>query len=191
MNRAVFLDRDGVLNEAILRDGHPFPPRSIQELKIYADAGAALNRLRDAGFLLIVVTNQPDVARGTQTREAVGEINTALRVALPISDVFVCWHDDSDACACRKPKPGLLLEAAKSRQIEIAQSFMIGDRWRDIDAGAAAGCRTVLIERNYRERSPQNEPDFRTASLSAAVDWILSNAESSDEQSEPVRDISA
>lgn len=172
MKRAVFLDRDGVLNEPLLRDGRPYPPHSLEQFKLYADA-AAVQRLKDAGFVLIVVTNQPDVARGTQRRETVDGMNALVRAALPIDDFFVCWHDDADSCNCRKPKPGLLLQAAALWDIDLAGSFMVGDRWRDIEAGAAAGCRTVLIDRNYNERSPQSPPDFRTRSLAGAVECIL------------------
>jgi D-glycero-D-manno-heptose 1,7-bisphosphate phosphatase len=170
---AVFLDRDGVLNEAIVRAGNPYPPKDLGELKIFPDAAAALHRLKQASFLLIVVTNQPDVSRGTQTREAVEALHVAIRSTLPIDAFFVCWHDDQHACECRKPKPGLLLEAARQYAIDVRRSFLIGDRWRDVDAGRAAGCRTIHIDRHYSERSPQSPPDCRAASLTEAVDWIL------------------
>jgi D-glycero-D-manno-heptose 1,7-bisphosphate phosphatase len=171
MNRAVFLDRDGVLNEAVMRNGRPYPPGSLAELNLIPDT-TLLGRLKDAGFLLIVITNQPDVARHTQDRGTVEAINAAIGAALPIDEFFVCWHDDADSCDCRKPKPGLFFEAAARREIDLGRSFMVGDRWRDIDAGAAAGCLTVLIDRNYAEKLSQN-PDFRTGSLAAAIDWIL------------------
>ncbi len=172
LSRAVFLDRDGVLNEPVIRDGRPYPP-SLENLKIYPGAPEALGRLKQAGFLLIVVTNQPDVARGTQSREAVAAINNAIRAALPLDDLLVCWHDDRDVCDCRKPKPGLLLQAAAAFQIDLRRSFLIGDRWRDIDAGVAAGCRTILLDYGYRERQPANTPDFRARSLGEAVTLIL------------------
>jgi D-glycero-D-manno-heptose 1,7-bisphosphate phosphatase len=174
MKRAIFLDRDGVLNQPVLRNGRPYPPANIEELKLFPDVAGALQRLKKAGFLLVVVTNQPDVARGTQTREGVEDINAALGATLPIDGFFVCWHDDADACTCRKPKAGLLLEAAATRHIDLERSFMVGDRWRDIDAGAAAGCTTVLLDRNYSERAPRHPPAFRARSLAAATDWILS-----------------
>lgn len=174
--RAVFLDRDGVLNEAIVREQRPYPPSGLAEFRIVPDAAMALRRLKDAGFLLIVVTNQPDVARGSQTREAVEELNAAIQAALPVDNFYVCFHDRADGCGCRKPKPGLLLEAAAYRNIDLQRSFLIGDRWRDIDAGAAAGCLTVLIDYHYRERQPENAPDYRAGSLSDAVEWILAAA---------------
>jgi D-glycero-D-manno-heptose 1,7-bisphosphate phosphatase len=175
LRRAVFLDRDGVLNEAILRGGRPHPPATIAELRLFSDAAVALERLHKAGFVLLVISNQPDVARGTQTREAVLEINATLGAQLPILDFFVCWHDDADRCACRKPKPGLLLEAAALYRIDLTRSFLIGDRWRDVDAGVAAGCRVVLIDRHYSERPSDNAPDARASSLTDAVSWILVN----------------
>jgi D-glycero-D-manno-heptose 1,7-bisphosphate phosphatase len=170
---AVFLDRDGVLNEAVICDGRPYPPASVEEVRLVPDAAASLARLKRAGFLLIVVTNQPDVARGAQTRESAEAIHAAIARDLPLDDVLTCWHDDADGCECRKPKPGLLLEAARRYGIDLGRSFLVGDRWRDIDAGAAAGCRTVLIDRGYREKAPRHSPDFRAASLSEAVEWVL------------------
>jgi len=175
--RAVFLDRDGVLNEAIVREGRPYPPASLEDLKIFPEAADSLAYLKQAGFLLIVVTNQPDVARGTQKRRIVETMNAVIRAALPIDEFLTCWHDDSTDCDCRKPRPGLIRDAAAKHRIDLAQSFMIGDRWRDIDAGAAAGCRTVLIDRHYCEREPQHPPDLRTTSLTSAVQWILAHAE--------------
>ncbi len=174
--RAVFLDRDGVLNLPVVRDGKPFPPASVEELRLYPDAAAALARLKEAGYRLVVVTNQPDVARGTTERAAVEAINSAIGAALGVDDFLVCWHDDADRCECRKPKPGLLTEGAERFGIDLSRSFMIGDRWRDIDAGAAAGCRTVLIDRGYRERAPEHAPDFRAVSIEEAVGWVLQNA---------------
>jgi D-glycero-D-manno-heptose 1,7-bisphosphate phosphatase len=187
MNRAVFLDRDGVLNEAVVRDGRPYPPASVTALKLFPDAAPALRRLKDYEFLLVVVTNQPDVARRKQTRESVDQIHSVIQAALPVDGFFVCWHDDRENCVCRKPKPGLLTEAAERLAIDLRDSFLIGDRWRDIDAGAAAGCRTILLDWGYRERAPDHPPDFRTDSLSAAVDWILEISESVLEQAEPGR----
>lgn len=173
--RAIFLDRDGVLNEPVIRDGRPYPPASVEGLKLVPDAVSTLDRLKAAGFLLIVVTNQPDVARGSQNRQAVDAIHAAIQKVLPIDDFYVCWHDDADGCLCRKPKPGLLIEAAAKHQVNLSASFLIGDRWRDIDAGAAAGCHTVFIDRFYSERAPERAPDFRAESLATAVDWILTS----------------
>jgi D-glycero-D-manno-heptose 1,7-bisphosphate phosphatase len=168
---AVFLDRDGTINAAVVRDGKPYPPVTPAELVILPGAGEAIAALRAAGFLAIVVTNQPDVALGRQRREVVEAINTALRDHIALDDVRVCYHADPDGCACRKPKPGMLLEAARDWQIDLGRSFMVGDRWRDVDAGRAAGCRTVLIESGYAER--RSEPDFSVSSLAEACTIIL------------------
>jgi D-glycero-D-manno-heptose 1,7-bisphosphate phosphatase len=173
MNRAVFLDRDGVLTRALVRDGQAYAPVTPAEMEIDPGAPAARARLQAAGFLLVLVTNQPDVARGVTRREDVEAMHATLRAALPLDACLVCYHDDRDACACRKPQPGMLLEAAATHAIDLAQSFMVGDRWRDIDAGAAAGCRTVWIDRGYRERVPDHMPDARVASLRAAAGWIV------------------
>jgi D-glycero-D-manno-heptose 1,7-bisphosphate phosphatase len=169
----VFLDRDGVVNDAEIKDGKPYPPADAASLRIPAGAADTLARLKQHGFLLVVVTNQPDVARGKQTRQAVDEINDRLRCELPLDDVLTCYHDDDDGCDCRKPKPGLILRAAQQYGIDLTRSFMIGDRWRDIDAGANAGCKTILIDVGYRERGPISRPDYRARSLSEAAEWIL------------------
>jgi len=175
--KAVFFDRDGVLNEASIRDGLPYPPNGLEELQIVPDAADSLARLKAAGFLLIVVTNQPDVAKGKQSRQGVEAIHAVLRRELPLDEILTCWHDDADHCSCRKPKPGLLLEAAGRWGIRLRESFLVGDRWRDIDAGAAAGCRTVLIDRHYRERAPDHPPDFQGVSLAEATQWILAQSD--------------
>ena len=173
MRRAVFLDRDGVLNRAIIRDGRPYPPSDLKQLEILPGVAESLRRLHAAGFLLVVVTNQPDVARGVQKRETVEAVNTVLRAGLPIDDFKVCYHDDRDKCGCRKPHPGLLNESAREMNIDLGKSYMIGDRWRDIEAGERAGCTTILICDNYVETG-RCEPTLRAASLLDGVEWILS-----------------
>lgn len=168
-NRALLLDRDGVINRAMIRAGRPYPPGSVEEVEILPGVAEALARSRAAAFLNIIVTNQPDVARATQTRAAVEAINRALKEALPIDDVFVCYHDDADRCFCRKPLPGLILEAAERYDLDLSHCYLVGDRWRDIDAGSAAGCRTILIDYGHRERLPSRPPDLRAGSLLEAV----------------------
>jgi len=170
--RAVFLDRDGVLVEAVVRDGRPHPPARLADLKIYPDARESLMRLKRAGFALVVVTNQPDVARGTQTRETVEAMHGLLFTELPLDEIRVCYHDDADGCTCRKPKPGLLTSPP---YYDCSRSVLVGDRWRDVEAGRRAGCRTVLVDRHYDEAFSQ--PDVCVASLNAAVDWILEEAQ--------------
>jgi transaldolase len=171
MTRAVFLDRDGVLNDAIVRQGKPYPP-SLDELRIADGAPAALTRLREAGYRLIVVTNQPDVARGTTTRAAIEAIHDALAAEMPVDEFLVCEHD-GDSCDCRKPKPGALLAAASQYGLDLKRSFLIGDRWRDVEAAQRAGCTALFIDRGYDEPQP-TEPFVRVASITEAADWILS-----------------
>ena len=172
--RAVFLDRDGVLNQPVVVDGHPFPPDSVEDLVLEPGVEEACEELRRAGLLLILVTNQPDIARGTRDRATVDAINDELRRRLRLADVLVCPHDDADGCACRKPRPGLILAAADRWHVDLARSVMVGDRWRDIEAGRGAGCRTVLLERPYAER-PATGADLVVDSLHEAVSWIASS----------------
>ena len=179
MPSAVFLDRDGVVNEAVVRDGRPYPPASAGEVVLCAGADEALHALRARGFVLIVVSNQPDVARGTTSLAAVEAINACLRRLVPLDDVLICPHDDADGCACRKPKPGMLQEGARVHGIDLTSSYLVGDRWRDIEAGASAGCTTVFIDRGYAERGPE-APDARVASIAEAAAWIITDAEEYD-----------
>jgi len=171
--RAVFLDRDGVINRAFVRDGKPFPPPTPQDLEVLPGVPEALHELKSHGYELLVVTNQPDVGRGKQSREALDAMHQGLRALLPLDDILVCCHTDKDECDCRKPMPGMLLEAARKHNIDLAASFMVGDRWRDIEAGYNAGCRTILIDYGYSERPPDREPDLRVSSLREAADWII------------------
>ena len=169
---AVFLDRDGVLNRAFVRNGKPHPPTSLSELEILPDVPAALSLLRARGYPLLVVTNQPDVGRGTLARQVVDEINRKLRAECDLDGIFTCFHDDAARCGCRKPEPGLLLEAAREFDIELAASFMVGDRWRDVEAGQRAGCRTLYVDHGYAEARPARY-DFRVSCLSEAAQVIL------------------
>jgi D-glycero-D-manno-heptose 1,7-bisphosphate phosphatase len=172
MRKAVFFDRDGVLNKPLICHGQPHSPENLEEFEITAEAPEALRSLKRAGFLLIVATNQPNVARGLQPQSMIEQMHERLRTKLPLDDIRVCYHDDHHQCYCRKPRPGLLHEAAEDWGISLNQSYMIGDRWKDVEAGRRAGCRTVLL------RYPYNASDARTADhwaatlLEAAV-WIL------------------
>jgi D-glycero-D-manno-heptose 1,7-bisphosphate phosphatase len=172
--KAVFLDRDGVINRAVVRDGKPHPPDRVEDLEVLAGVPGALLKLRDAGFRLIVVTNQPDVARGTQTRETVDAMHVRLMSELPVDDVVTCYHDDDDACDCRKPKAGALIDAAQRHGVQLHRSFMVGDRWRDIEAGQRAGCRCLFVDHGYAEQQPAGS-FVRVPSLAAAADWIIEN----------------
>ena len=172
--RAVFLDRDGVINRALEREAKPYPPRNLSEFEILPEVPEALARLKAAGFLLIVATNQPDVGRGTLKQNAVESIHAHLRAQLPIDRVEVCFHAGHGAsdCDCRKPKPGMLRRAATELNIDLTQSWMVGDRWRDVDCGHAAGCQTIFIDRGYAEELRQ-KPNFSARNLAEAADIIL------------------
>jgi D-glycero-D-manno-heptose 1,7-bisphosphate phosphatase len=173
--RAVFLDRDGVLNRATVREGKPYPPSRVEDLAILPGVPEALAALHAAGFLLIGVTNQPDVARGTQRREVVEAIHERLLAALPLREILVCYEDD-DRCPRRKPNPGLLLEAARNHGLDLAGSFLVGDRGKDVEAGRRAGCRTVFLDRGYAEPGPAPPADFTADHMATAAAWILDRA---------------
>jgi len=176
MQRAVFLDRDGVLNRAVVRHGKPHAPGTLEEFEILPEAPAALRALDEADFLLIVVTNQPDVARGLVGREVVEAMHRKLLETLPIDAIKACYEIDGPASTCYKPKPGMLLEAANEHDIDLARSYMVGDRWRDVGAGKAAGCFTVFLDRGYEE--PQVEaPDAVCADLAEAASLILASVD--------------
>lgn len=172
MKRAVFLDRDGVLNRAFVRGGKPYPPDTFEQLEILPGVAQALMQLRAAGFLNVVVTNQPDVATGRQRIEVVEAMHSYLTKTLELDAVKVCFHRDADNCPCRKPKPGMLLEAAREFGIDLRRSFMIGDRWRDVAAGQAAGCKCYFVESGYVEKRP-DKPYVAVKSLPEAVGLIL------------------
>lgn len=170
--KAIFLDRDGVLNKVVMRNEVPCPPPDLDALDIYEDAPRALGGLREAGFRLVVVTNQPDVVRGTTPLSTVAAINATLARALPLDSIEMCLHDDAAQCGCRKPQPGMLVNASLRDGIDLSRSYMIGDRWRDVEAGKRAGCTTILLGGGYSEglKSP---PHASVSSLTAAAEWIL------------------
>ena len=172
--RAVFLDRDGVINRATLRDGLPYPPLQVSDFEILPGVPEACQRLKQAGFLLVVATNQPDVGRGIVSRELVDAIHDQMRKFIPVDRVEACFHPGrgKSDCDCRKPKPGMLLRAARELGIDLGQSWMVGDRWRDVDCGHAAGCRTIFVDSGYAEELKQ-QPDFKAKDLSEAADIIL------------------
>ena len=175
MLKAVFLDRDGVINKTHMIDGKPYPPPDLDQLEMIPGVDQAILQLRDRGYVCIVVTNQPDVARGETSKETVESINQFLIQHLAIHEIISCYHDDQENCDCRKPKPGSLITAALKYNIDLSKSFMVGDRWRDIEAGQNAGCRTFFIDYQYSEKQPTN-PTYRVASLSEAVHIILNEA---------------
>ncbi len=170
--QAIFLDRDGVLNKAIVRGGVPFPPASVNQLEILPGVEEACKALRVTRAYLFCVTNQPDVARGTTTRDAVDAINAAIQSKLSLDALVACYHDDADRCECRKPAPGMIRRLAQEFDVDPVYSVMVGDRWRDIEAGKRAGCATVLIGDGYGE-GRASCPDATFATLSIAVPWII------------------
>jgi len=173
LGRGIFFDRDGVLNQADVVDGKPFPPKDANALIIVQDAEKTLYLLQKCGYALLCVTNQPDAARGTQTLENILEMNEKVKSFLPLDDLLVCLHDRNDFCSCRKPKPGMLLEGAAKWGLDLSKSWMIGDRAGDVAAGQAAGCRTVFIDFNYNEPKPDPAADFTVGSLFEAAKIIL------------------
>jgi D-glycero-D-manno-heptose 1,7-bisphosphate phosphatase len=168
---AVFLDRDGVLvREIVDKGGVARAPLRMADFHILQEAPALVQRLRTAGFRCVVFTNQPEVARGLLPSAALDEMHRQLRQVTLVDDIRVCPHDDSDNCVCRKPRPGMLLAAARDADIDLSGSYVVGDRWRDIDAGHAVGCYSILIDRPY---SQCESADMRVADLAGAVDAIV------------------
>jgi D-glycero-D-manno-heptose 1,7-bisphosphate phosphatase len=165
LKRAVFFDRDGVLNEANVRNGVPHPPATVADLHIAGGAAGVVRAVRDAGFLAIVITNQPDVARGTTTLVAVDAINAEIVERLGVDATYTCPHDDAAACDCRKPKPGLLQRAARDHGIDLAASFMVGDRTKDVACGHAAGCTTIFLDHGYGETKTNPGADHTIKTL--------------------------
>jgi D-glycero-D-manno-heptose 1,7-bisphosphate phosphatase len=170
-SRCVFLDRDGVINASVERDGRLVAPTSLADFQIFSDADTAIGSLREAGFLVIVVTNQPDVATGRTKRETVEAMHAVVRDRLAVDDIEVCYHVDGDRCSCRKTKPGMLLDAARRHDIDLANSYLVGDRWRDIAAGRAAGCFTIMVAGG--EDDGETIPDAVTDSLAGAARLVL------------------
>jgi D-glycero-D-manno-heptose 1,7-bisphosphate phosphatase len=155
----------------------PYPPACLADLELFPGVMETMRRLKEAGFVLIVATNQPDVGKGIQRRDVVEAMHAWLLKELPLDDIKVCWEPDSAECTCYKPKPGMLLAAAKEREINLASSYMVGDRWRDVGAGKAAGCFTIFIDRGYAE--PLRErPDATCGDLQEAATIILRRVES-------------
>jgi len=170
---AVFLDRDGVINRAVVRDGKPYPPARLEDVEILPGAISSIQQLAEHGYVLISITNQPDVARGTQSREVVESINALIQSRLPLRDIFVCYHDNMDNCDCRKPKPGLILWAAEKYRLDLSQSWLVGDRWKDVAAGRTAGLKTIFVDYHYAETYEGAPADFTVEDTAFIADIIL------------------
>ena len=174
--RAVFLDRDGVLVVPEFREGRSFAPRRVEDFRVYPGAQQALAKLSAAGFLLAVVTNQPDVGNGLVSQAVVERMHELLKAELPIEAVRACYHRQNEGCYCRKPKPGMLLDLASEFGISLADSFMVGDRASDIDAGRAAGCKTVFLDLGYTSERKPDYATFAVQTIGEAADVIVATA---------------
>jgi len=169
-NKAIFLDRDGVVNETLVDEtGYRHSPRRLEDLKIDSEMPSFVRFAKDLSYLVIVITSQPEVKRGLIEKETLDAMHEAIKEKTGVDDIFVCLHDDEDDCDCRKPKPGMLLDASKKWDINLKESFFIGDTWRDVDAGKAAGVKTILIDYDYNKDA---EPDMRAGSLADATKLI-------------------
>jgi D-glycero-D-manno-heptose 1,7-bisphosphate phosphatase len=167
LKKAIFLDRDGVINKVLLNNGKPFSPRWFNEFELLPEIENALNFFKEAKFMNIVITNQPDIARGLMKWEELEKMHVFMKEKLLIDDIMVCPHRDKDNCLCRKPKPGALLEAAKKWDIDLKESFFVGDTWKDAMAGEQAGCKTILIDRPYNQGVAC---DYRVKNLNKVVE---------------------
>lgn len=174
MQKAIFLDRDGVLNRAVIKNGKPYPPFDLGNLEILDGVKESIRAFQKASWLVIVVTNQPDVVRNIVSKDNVEEINNYLKSTLHFNEIYTCYHDNNDFCDCRKPKPGMLLAASKKNNINLKNSYMIGDRWTDIEAGNKAGCKTIFVDYKYKEKRPLNYK-YKVKSLKEAANIILKN----------------
>jgi D-glycero-D-manno-heptose 1,7-bisphosphate phosphatase len=173
---AVFLDRDGVINANLERDGRPVAPTTLAEFRLLPGVDDAVRRLKERGYLVIVITNQPDVANGLTERATVEAMHDMMRARLLVDDIKTCFHNDAARCDCRKPKPGLILAAAAEHGIDLARSYVVGDRWRDVAAARAAGCFSIFIDYSYQQDGP-NFPDMVVKSLPEAAAIILGREE--------------
>lgn len=173
LQRAFFLDRDGVLNRSIIKNGLPFSPRAVEEVDILENVLEAVEILKALDFVPVVITNQPDLSRGKLTIQELEHIHSFLEAEIGIQYFYVCPHDDSFFCSCRKPKPGLIIQASNDLGIDVSRSFLVGDRWKDISAGQAAGCQiNFWIENSYKEKKPTG--DFMVVSnLKSAIDQVI------------------
>jgi D-glycero-D-manno-heptose 1,7-bisphosphate phosphatase len=172
LQKTIFLDRDGVINQPQIINGKSYAPKTFKDFKLLSRVEEALFDLKKAGFWLFVVTNQPDVGKGIHQQSDIEAMHNFLLTHLPIDDIFTCYHTDEDQCLCRKPLPGLLMQAQKIYPVDFQNSFMIGDRWKDIDAGRAVGCKTLFIDYGYNEKQPCNM-DYKVKSLLEAKNIIL------------------
>ena len=173
MKKAVFLDRDGVLSKTSLINGKSIAPRTLEDFKLYSDSAKAVSRLKSAGFMVFVITNQPDIGNNLISTSILKKMHTKLIKKTNVDKIFVCTHRKDENCFCRKPKPGMILNAAKKYKIDLKRSFLVGDRASDIEAGQKANCKTIFLDKKYREKAPiKQEATF--SNLKEATQYILS-----------------
>ena len=164
MKKAVFLDRDGVVSRAVVINNRPFSIRRASDLQILDEVNEALGIFGKLALIPIIISNQPDVARGLLSQLEHEKIESKIVTLTGISKIYTCTHDEKDNCFCRKPKPGLILKAAEDHDIDITKSYLIGDRWRDMDLAKNVDCRSFFINRNYEEKYPEYF-DYETGSI--------------------------
>ncbi len=170
MKRAVFLDRDGVINRVMVEGGKPLSPRRFEDFQFLPGIEQFVKQLKHSGFLQVVVTNQPDLVRGRLEESELEKMHGLILRRLGVEAIYACLHDDGDNCDCRKPKPGLLTRAAREWKIDLPRSFFLGDTWRDMEAGKRAGCRTILLDAAYNRKT---QGDYRVGSFADALEIIL------------------
>jgi D-glycero-D-manno-heptose 1,7-bisphosphate phosphatase len=170
-NKAFFFDRDGILNKSIIKNQKPYSPRFPNELKLNHKFLPFIKELKKKNYIIIVVTNQPDIKRGKLTKYSLKIINSIIKKYFLVDEIYVCMHDKVDKCNCRKPKPGMLKKAMKKLNIDLKKSFLVGDRNKDVEAGNSVGCTTIFIDYNYDDLKPKNY-DYKFTSISKMINVI-------------------
>jgi D-glycero-D-manno-heptose 1,7-bisphosphate phosphatase len=170
MMQGVFIERDGILNRVRVERQHQVSPLTLEEFHVNEALFPLLGKLKAEGLLVIGTTNQPGLSRGYQSRRELERMHEKLARALPLDDILTCPHDDADHCSCRKPKPGLLMEAAFKWHLELERSFVISDKWQDAEAARAAGCTSLLLQSPWVGNVHH---DFILPDLGAIVEKIL------------------
>ena len=170
-NKAFFFDRDGILNKSIIKNHKPYSPRFPKELILNRELLSFIKKLKNKGFLIFVVSNQPDIKKGKLSKYSLKIINSIIKKYFLIDEIYICSHEKNDNCKCRKPKPGMLIEASKKWNVDLKKSFLIGDRWKDITAGTIMNCTTIFIDYNYRESKPRNS-NYNFINISKMINSI-------------------
>ena len=169
LNKAIFLDRDGVINKSIIANGKPYAPLLFEDFVFYEDTKKAIVVIQSLDYKTIIVTNQPEINKGNLNHEELKRMNDRIYNELKIDDIFVCEHTSEEDCDCRKPKPGMILNASKKHNIDLSQSFLIGDRYKDIESAHAAGCNSIFIDRKYSEKFPNKQIKSVSSFYEAAI----------------------